>query len=456
MSEFQELIKNFDKCRDYIRDFFVYGFKSRNDFTGKSARTYDDERRRITDWLGDIVREDISDATSEKNLSLQVTPNLLDTNPLYRVWQTRSFTDNDARLFFRLPGMLTEPHTVDELTDELSRRYGIICDSQIVRRKCKELEEEGLLHQIKEGKTIYYKRNKTLDEMLAELSDVCELEDDPERLYEAIEFFQLWYPFGFAGYSIMEIEDLTNSIFRVKHSFPEFCLEDEILYQILEGIRLGFRMTFTFSSNLRGENSNHTTGVPVRILVSYRTGRRYVVLYDSGEKRRFSVLRLDQIKNVKKDVNADPGKYVDADPGKDRGSGPRDAEKIREMLDRNLGYVWNASFSAGSSEKRAGYRQKVEMTIHINERTESYILSRIRKEGKRGTLTKLSDDTYLYENVVFDVNEMFPWLRTFIGRIEDIRFYSLNSELEKTRELTRIRDMFFGDIERLYDMYEID
>ena len=105
MSEFQELIKNFDKCRDYIRDFFVYGFKSRKDFTGKSARTYDDERRRITDWLGDIVHEDISDATSEKNLSLQVTPNLLATNPLYRVWQTRSFTDNDVRLFFRLPEM---------------------------------------------------------------------------------------------------------------------------------------------------------------------------------------------------------------------------------------------------------------------------------------------------------------------------------------------------------------
>ena len=56
MSEFQEVIKNFDKCRDYIRDFFVYGFKSRKDFTGKSARTYDDERRRITDWLGDIVK----------------------------------------------------------------------------------------------------------------------------------------------------------------------------------------------------------------------------------------------------------------------------------------------------------------------------------------------------------------------------------------------------------------
>ena len=43
MSEFQELIKNFDKIRDYMRQFYVYGFKVRSDFDAKSARTYDNE-----------------------------------------------------------------------------------------------------------------------------------------------------------------------------------------------------------------------------------------------------------------------------------------------------------------------------------------------------------------------------------------------------------------------------
>lgn len=337
------------------------------------------------------------------------------------------------------------PHTVEELTDELSRRYAVVCDSQIVRRKCKELEEEGILRQIKEGKTIYYKRNMTLQEILTQEQALSDLEDNPERLYEAIEFFQLWYPFGFAGYSILEKENLTNDIFRVKHSFPEFCLEDDILCQILEGIKEGVRMTFIFSSNLRSENSNQMTGVPVRILASYRTGRRFVVLYDAGEKKRFNVLRLDQIKKV--------SKAADTKSDEDSGIRPYDDEKIRDNLDRNLGYVWNASFSSGM---KGSYRQKVEMTIHIDERMESYIPARIRKEGKNGTLTKLSDDTYIYEAAVFDVNEMFPWLRTFIGRIEDIRFYSLNSEMEKTRELTQIRDRFFGDIDRLFDMYGIE
>ena len=51
MAQFQELIKNFDRIRDYMRQFYVYGFKVRGEYTEKSARTYDNERRRIESWL---------------------------------------------------------------------------------------------------------------------------------------------------------------------------------------------------------------------------------------------------------------------------------------------------------------------------------------------------------------------------------------------------------------------
>ena len=44
---YNELIKNFDRIRDYMREFYVYGFKSRDEYNKKSARSYDDERRRI-------------------------------------------------------------------------------------------------------------------------------------------------------------------------------------------------------------------------------------------------------------------------------------------------------------------------------------------------------------------------------------------------------------------------
>ena len=43
---YSELIKSFEKIRSYMRDFYVYGFKTRMDFDQKSSRSYDDERRR--------------------------------------------------------------------------------------------------------------------------------------------------------------------------------------------------------------------------------------------------------------------------------------------------------------------------------------------------------------------------------------------------------------------------
>ena len=48
-----ELVKNFDNIRMVMRDFYVYGFKSKADFNDKSGRTYDNDRRRIESWLAD-------------------------------------------------------------------------------------------------------------------------------------------------------------------------------------------------------------------------------------------------------------------------------------------------------------------------------------------------------------------------------------------------------------------
>lgn len=44
---YSELVKNFNRIRDYMREFYVYGFKSRDEYDRKSARSYDDERNAL-------------------------------------------------------------------------------------------------------------------------------------------------------------------------------------------------------------------------------------------------------------------------------------------------------------------------------------------------------------------------------------------------------------------------
>ncbi|MBQ4307739.1 MAG: WYL domain-containing protein, partial [Lachnospiraceae bacterium] len=59
---YSELIKNFEKIRSYMRDFYIYGFRTRTEFVRKSARSYDNERRRVESWLKGAVsfRQDAS------------------------------------------------------------------------------------------------------------------------------------------------------------------------------------------------------------------------------------------------------------------------------------------------------------------------------------------------------------------------------------------------------------
>ena len=76
MSEFQELVKSFSKSREYVRDFFVYGFKTRDDFSDKSGRTYDNERRRIESWLSEYIHSDYT-----KNVRI-ISRGLLDCGAL--------------------------------------------------------------------------------------------------------------------------------------------------------------------------------------------------------------------------------------------------------------------------------------------------------------------------------------------------------------------------------------
>ena len=98
MSDFQELIKNFERIRDYMRQFFLYGFKVRSEFGEKSGRTYDNERRRIESYLNGYIHADYT--SRGKQVSVHMDSKQISSNPLYAAWKSKSFTDNDLLLHF--------------------------------------------------------------------------------------------------------------------------------------------------------------------------------------------------------------------------------------------------------------------------------------------------------------------------------------------------------------------
>ena len=285
MSVFQELIKNFDRIRDYMRQFFLYGFKVRGEFGQKSGRTYDNERRRIENYLAAYMH---SDYTSKgKQVSIRMDSKQILSNPLYAAWKSKSFTDRDLLLHFFLLDLLADgkARTAPELSDEISLRYGETLDAQLVRLKCREYERLGILQAQKEGRSLAWR-----------LCSPLPLEQSPSlygRLLDAVKFCSEAAPFGIIGSTILDREYASNDLFCWKHYFMVHTLEDEALLSILSAMREHRFLSFENHSSRSGKTVE-LSGLPLQIFVSVQTGRRYLCLW-FPPKRRFNCIRLDCI-----------------------------------------------------------------------------------------------------------------------------------------------------------------
>lgn len=120
---YSELVKNFERIRGYMREFYVYGFRSREEFNTKSIRSYDNERRRLESWLGKYMefRQDTKGKASFITMDSRDIPH----NPLYKAFKAKSFTDNDITLHFYILDRLSggKALTVKEITEAISEKY---------------------------------------------------------------------------------------------------------------------------------------------------------------------------------------------------------------------------------------------------------------------------------------------------------------------------------------------
>ena len=142
---YQEPVKNFNKIREYVREFYINGFKSRQDYTIKSSRSYDNEKRRIESYMSDYI--DYHMTPSGKVPYLSIDTRITQHNPLYRVWKTKSFTDHDIVLYFLILDLLDTPLSMSELMDKIDEKTNHIYlyDESTLRKKLKEYVREGVI-----------------------------------------------------------------------------------------------------------------------------------------------------------------------------------------------------------------------------------------------------------------------------------------------------------------------
>lgn len=404
---FTELIKNFEKTRDYMRDFYIYGFKARGDFTIKSSRTYDNEKRRIESWLSPYICWENDRKGKRVYISLDTLK--INSNPLYNAWKAKSFTDKDITLHFAILSVLWEGQkNVTDLTNAVCDMTGTVFETQTVRLKANEYVKEGLLIKETIKKADYYSISPLTFESLP---------IERERLLDVVRFFQETAPFGFVGSTILDGEhEKSGELFGFKHHYIVHTLEDGILFELLHAIKEKRRVSLTQQS-ARFQKESVRGGVPLEIFVSVQSGRRYVCLY-TERNRQFHNYRLDHIKKVNIQ-NEFP-----------------DYDAVAAVLKDEKPFCWGVSF--GASRRR----QWLRMELFIDEEKELYVLHRLRREGRGGVIERLNANTFRYSIELYDIKEMMAWVKSFTGRI-----LSLESD---NKEVT---DLFYRDMERMAALY---
>lgn len=407
---YSELVKNFNRIRDYMREFYIYGFKSREEYRRKSARSYDDERRRIESWLGDYMG--FRQNADGKNVFISIDSRATSHNPLYKAWKTKSFTDGDITLHFILMDIFASAQkalSLTEITEQIDEYLSVFpepktFDVSTVRKKLNEYISEGIVLGEKQGKSMYY--SWTMEK--------CDLDRD------ILVFFSEIAPCGVIGSFLLDQVKEQDSHFSFKHHYITSAMDSEILCSVFMAIREK-RSVILETYNRHKERVSESHVVPLRVMVSAQSGRQYLIAY-APRFRRILSFRTDHIASVK------------------IGEVSERFDQMRQKLDEMQKHMWGVS-----TQNRWGNRMEhVEFTIRYGA-GEKHIPKRLEREKRCGTVVHLDENTSRFTADVYDASELIPWIRTFICRITEIHIS--NEKLE---------EQFLEDIKAMYALYGLE
>ena len=401
---YSELIKNFEKVRSYMRDFYVYGFKGRDEFDARSARIYDDEYRRVKGWLEGYIDSYYDE--SGKKVFISIDSRTLSRNPLYIAFRTKSFTDWDIVLHFYLLDILSDgPATVQECMERITDEYLAAFDAEFpdegtIRNKLKEYEKMGVVLSEKKGRNLVYSLAGPFRQLPA--------------WRDAIDFFSETAPLGVIG---SYFSRRSESAFEFKHQYFLGALDSEIFFDLYRCMEENRGAELTIFSRRKKQELKHPV-YPMRFYFSTQSGRQYILGYHYAFRKPM-FFRLDSIRNVKAlDTDPQPGKY----------------ERLWQEFDQ---YLWGAS----GGERTLDH---LEMQVHVGP-DEGFIAERLMREKRHGTVEQLDDETWKFTADVYDASEMVPWLRTFIGRI--VRLECSDGSIVRIfrEDLEKMRSLYGGE-----------
>ena len=400
------LIRDYDNIRRILRDIYIFGCFSRDDFIemGISGRKYDNEQRRINAYLpeGFVKKRRVNKKVQYYcSYSLDDEGNsCLGENYLVETYQNKSFTLLDVMSYFYVLGILNENPglSLNDILDRIPQTNGEISFTKDnLRIKLIELEERGLIQSYSQGRAVKY----CLTEDIWDAFTVEELKSIYIYLDFARNAMPLEMPYVFLQRKLRMylcrkgIADLPEGVFQFKHNHLFNVLDNEIMLELLRAIKSRKSAIIT-----RTGCDETIEVIPLKIIHECTYGRQYLYCVEADARSKDHcvednphpkalMIRLDKIDTVTAGLELNEDEY-------------------RAIAGAHYGEeeCWCTS---GLGERL----HRVTIEVLLDESREGYILRRIIREGHGGTVTKRSDGVYEYAIEVRDPLEMIPWIRSF-------------------------------------------
>ena len=398
---YSELIKNFANIRDYMRQFYVFGFRQRCKYTAKSARSYDNERRRLESWLGEYMS--FSRNSEGKSVFLTVDSRSAAHNPLYKAFKAKSFTNGDIVFHFYILDMLAggEVYTVREIMDKLDDYLSAfdnveVIDESSVRKKLREYEQLGIIKSEKRGREKVYSRRESCLDL--------------NTWTDALAYFSEVDPLGVIGSFLLDKLPAISDDFAFKHHYILFAIDSQVLLNAVMAINEHRGIEIRLTKGM------HHYAYPVKVYISVQNGRQYLCCYDYKLKKPF-FFRLDNIKEIV------------------IGGIEKNYKKYETFYDNLQKHLWGVSTGIEYT------LEHIEFTLRVYP-DEMHIVHRLEREKRVGSVVREDETLWKFSADVYDPREMLPWIRTFIGRIENLT--STDKYVEK---------LFYEDLQIMRELY---
>ena len=460
--------EKFSRC---LLNYYSYGFKNESDFS-QSKKTIQDDWNRLNSIVSDYL-EWSSWTERKKVMFASADSQSMEENPFHRIYRFCKYVPFTYPAYFL--------HTMAALSDKFSLRGGVdVLDLSEDQR----LHLEDLLEsqsKLKTSDLIFFytealasaegdDKNKTPNNRLDDLLSLGLLEceqykskgdrrwslpiltmekildagitvdtDFEHHLRSALEFFSKYYLFGEVGtFLIDRLSSDEVSPFRFKHEYFMQSLNDFNLVDLIYAIENNKWCKIKYTHGTAGFVTELIC-YPLEIRVSNMQGREFLMYYEPFH-RSYTALRLEFIDSIE---------YYD--DKKVKSILTRDGyHTSSESVDADIATARNSlrlSWGVATTKRQEGNAinpalpHAISLQIAYNPDTDYYIVNRLNRERRFGTVSEPDDRPYLRFSVnVSDEVELRPWMRSFYSRIlscdgMDTDTFSLDTDVEKVVDL---------------------